>query len=518
MKMIRGKISMNGFRKRMISIAVMISVLSTTVSGAISCGKAVDDQHERADDTTNDTESIAASEPEETGRAAAKDSLPADLDLGGETIRIVSRNGDTDTAIEFYSDEATGDIVSDAVYDRNMKVSDRLGVQLEFIYQNENTRHTGFGDKIRQSVMADSDDYDIIANALYNTVPLIFDGLFLDLDTMKYLDFDQPWWNQSFLDITENNGRNYLAIGELSQTMISGSFAMFYNKHLFDELYPDEPTLYATVDAGKWTIDQMITYCSGVYNDLNGNSTPDEGDRFGHYFTGAKTLGSDSFLGGSGIHLVEENKDGSFTFGGTSDRAALYIEKMHKLLFEDNNTLRLAYNNEDIMKTMIADQTIFTTWMLSATDYLRDMKSDYGIIPMPKLDENQSEYSVFCHDGSSVFAIPSTCRKADAASAVLEAMAAETYRTVTPAYFEIALKTKYSRDDDTSRMLDIIVGSVKFDLAYIYGQELGTPIDRVRGILSSETECSKGFSTLASIETATIAKMEKVMEKFDKLN
>ena len=201
--------------------------------------------------------------------------------------------------------------------------------------------------------------------------------------------------------------------------MISGSFAMFYNRHLFDELYPDEPTLYATVDAGKWTLDQMITYCSGVYNDLNGNSTPDEGDRFGHYFTGAKTLGSDSFLGGSGIHLVEENKDGSFTFGGTSDRAALYIEKMHKLLFEDNNTLRLEYNNEDIMKTMIADQTIFTTWMLTGTNYLRDMKSDYGIIPMPKLDENQSEYSVFCHDGSSVFALPSTCRKADAASAVL---------------------------------------------------------------------------------------------------
>lgn len=117
-----------------------------------------------------------------------------------------------------------------------------------------------------------------------------------------------------------------------------------------------------------------------------------------------------------------------------------------------------------------------------------------------------------------MFAIPSTCRKAEAASAVLEAMAAETYRTVTPAYFEIALKTKYSRDDDTSRMLDIIVGSVKFDLAYIYGQELGTPIDRIRGILSSETECQKGFSTLASIETATLTKMEKVMEKFDKLN
>lgn len=110
----------------------MLSMLSLTAVGAISCGKAVDDRHERTDDTTNDTESTAASEPEGTGRAAAKDSLPADLDLGGETIRIVSRNGDTDTAIEFYSDEATGDIVSDAVYNRNMKVSDRLLISSSF--------------------------------------------------------------------------------------------------------------------------------------------------------------------------------------------------------------------------------------------------------------------------------------------------------------------------------------------------------------------------------------------------
>ena len=59
---------------------------------------------------------------------------------------------------------------------------------------------------------------------------------------------------------------------------------------------------------------------------------------------------------------------------------------MHSLLFENNNTCRLPYNDDTIMTTMINDQTIFTTWMLTGVNYLRDMQSDFGIIPMPKLD------------------------------------------------------------------------------------------------------------------------------------
>jgi len=47
--------------------------------------------------------------------------------------------------------------------------------------------------------------------------------------------------------------------------------------------------------------------------------------------------------------------------------------------------------------------------------------------------------------------------------ATMEAMCAESYRTVTPAYFEIALKQKYSRDEETSQMLDLIRAGITFD-------------------------------------------------------
>ena len=49
----------------------------------------------------------------------------------------------------------------------------------------------------------------------------------------------------------------------------------------------------------------------------------------------------------------------------------------------------------------------------------------------------------------------------------MEALCAESYRKVTPAYYEIALKLKYSRDEETSQMLDIIKAGLKFDFGTV---------------------------------------------------
>ena len=56
--------------------------------------------------------------------------------------------------------------------------------------------------------------------------------------------------------------------------------------------------------------------------------------------------------------------------------------------------------------------------------------------------------------------------------AVLEAMNAESYRRVTPAWYESALKLKYSRDDITSQMVDLIRDSMTTNFIYAYSATL----------------------------------------------
>ena len=73
------------------------------------------------------------------------------------------------------------------------------------------------------------------------------------------------------------------------------------------------------------------------------------------------------------------------------------------------------------------------------------METDFGIIPYPLYDENQEDYHTQVADCSTMFALPADCRDTSFAGAVLEAIAAESYRSVTPAYFEVALNEKYTR-------------------------------------------------------------------------
>ena len=498
------------------TLSMMLALL--TAAGVLSaCGDAGTGETKQTNaSTTTAAVTDATDVVEDNGRSGVKDTLPAALDLGGQTVRFMVRAGDLDTSSEFIAEATNGEIVNDATFARNQAVEERLNVKIEYLPVNTD-RHSDINGDIRKSVTAGSDDFELCANHAAKNTQIITEGMYLDLKSLDYLDFSQPWWNQTYMEMTDFNGCSYTAFGELSQTMISGTFSMFFNKTMFREFYPDEPSLYETVNAGQWTIEKLISYCTPLYRDLNGNGQADEEDRYGHFFTNTKTLGADSFTGGANINLVVRQDDGSYAFGGANERASKFYSLMDMLLFEDNNTCRTPDNNEDVFNTMKNGQTMFTTWMLTGVNYLRDMEDDYGIIPMPKLDEAQESYTAYCHNGSSVFGIPTTENEPDKIAAFMEAMAAETYRVVTPAYFETALKGKYSRDSETSQMLDIIVSGVYLDIGYIYGSSLGAPIDKMRQVLSSSTQCEKAISTMTKIEKSVISGMEKIIEKYEAL-
>lgn len=493
------------------SIALLLAALLLA-----SCGSGT--ATTQGSETTTDTQTTTAAETEEegSGRKNAKDTLPDDLDFGGAALRIQARGGDEDVRSEFYAEEATGEVVNDAVYERNNLVMERLNVVMETSL-SDTTRHGSDQDLIRQTVLGGTDEYEIIANMMAYTVPLTVEGLFIDQQTLPYLDFAMPWWNDSFMETSALYGRNFLSMGELAQTMISGTYAMFFNRTLYEEHYPEGPSLFETVREGKWTLDTMLSICGEMYQDSNGNGEADEGDLFGNYYRNQKMLGSDAYVGGCNIQLLTFDESGKLQYNGNGERMMTFLEKTYKLIFENNNTFRGEYNDDTIMVPLLNRISLFVPWMLGATTYLRDMEDDFAIIPMPKLDETQSEYSATIHDGSTVFGIPATCQNTELAAVGLEALAAESYRLVTPAYFDVALKGKYSRDAETAEMLGLLMASINPDLATIYAYLLGGPIDMIRGFLGSTAEYSKAVSKLAATEKTILTKMDKVMEDYAKL-
>ena len=80
------------------------------------------------------------------------------------------------------------------------------------IWGNENA----FNDKIRTAVQAGDASYQLVAGYAYFITALATEGLFTNLLTVPYLNFDKPWWNSNLRDELTLYDQLYFAGGDLS--------------------------------------------------------------------------------------------------------------------------------------------------------------------------------------------------------------------------------------------------------------------------------------------------------------
>ncbi len=109
--------------------------------------------------------------------------------------------------------------------------------------------------------------------------------------------------------------------------------------------------------------------------------------------------------------------------------------------------------------------------------------------------------------------MPITNQQPEYTSLILESLAEESYRSVLPAYMEVALKDKYTRDPDSAEMLDLVFSTTTLELGDTVWQ------GDVRGAYISI--CVSGKDTFASTTASVQKKIEKTiadtMEKLAEL-
>jgi hypothetical protein len=95
---------------------------------------------------------------------------------------------------------------------------------------------------------------------------------------------------------------------------------------------------------------------------------------------------------------------------------------------------------------------------------LRAMETDFGVLPYPKFDEAQADYYTRLGGGDLFFTGKSATKEGlERTGVILEAMACESLKSVIPAYYDIMLKTKFARDEESEEMIDYIVDHRVFD-------------------------------------------------------
>jgi hypothetical protein len=145
------------------------------------------------------------------------------------------------------------------------------------------------------------------------------------------------------------------------------------------------------------------------------------------------------------------------------------------LLNQENTAEYLSIEKNYSARDFAANQALFMSHRLafSTRETMRNMEK-YGIIPCPKYDEQQEDYiTALVND---VAAIPGVVADDQMSAVLLEAMQYYTYDIVRPQYYEIALKRKGTRDDESEKMLDMIFEHTFIDFSYMYNNLIGSEL------------------------------------------
>jgi hypothetical protein len=162
------------------------------------------------------------------------------------------------------------------------------------------------------------------------------------------------------------------------------------------------------------------------------------------------------------------------------------------------------------------NHALFYSEVLSYIVNLSDMEYDYGVLPTPKYDEKQPEYRTHVDGVGSMISIPANTpeEKKEEIATIIEAMALYSYIYVTPAYYEVTLKRKKSRDPDSSEMIDIILQSRTYDVGYIYSSSIGLA-DMFRQLV--EQGSSGWDGAFQKAEKRANSGIRKIIKQYDKL-
>ncbi len=427
-----------------------------------------------ANDTEpGDTVAESTTETVEEESADLTDNLPTDLNYNEDEIVILSRDIEGWTSGEISVEALNSDTVNDAVYERNLKVESRLNVKINNVLETASDYQTVLN-RVTLSVKSGQHEYDIFAGPCNVTLPETLNNTFSDLGGLEYLDLDQPWWSQGFNDAVEYEGARYAITGSAVLTMYRFAFVTIFNKDIFTAANLN--FLYDDVINGKWTLDRQMELIPLLYQD-NGNSKQDmEGDVYG--FVTNNHLSIDPYWSACKVDVIQKNTDGEYEVVFDINHLHDVTDKLLQLYHGFDGAV-YTFNNESNdgeqakIRGLFADgyAAMATVRLLELeAGEIRNMEDQFGVVPMPKYDEQQDDYYTLLHNQFTILCIPNTIESSrlDEMGAFMEALSFESYKTVKPAYYESTLRQKLMQDPESAQMLDIVTSHVRIDVGLLY--------------------------------------------------
>ncbi len=472
-------------KKQLIASLLLLSLLLPMLFASCSEGGAADESAS-VEPAPADAAPTAETEPETEADVLA---ALGEHDFGGENFVVLCRTiQDSDTFNEVDIESDGGDIVDDAIFRRNAELNERYNVKIEALRTNGNwPARDNFLTVMKKSVMASDGAFDLILGyqAYMSTVD-VMECLcnFLEVDG---IDLDADYYYRDIIRESTLNDKLYYLAGDFTYSVWPSMLVYFFNKGMAESYNLED--LYSLVREGKWTLDKLMELSTGVYVDQNGDGAKDKSDSFGF----ATDFGNiaDAYYAAFDIKLTVRDDAGVPQMNRNLEKLDAVITKLYTFEHDTNDvyTFVMMSNMTDnpLADIFVDNRALFYPERLKSAIDFRGIEMNFGILPYPKWDESQSIYHSQAWNGYSVMAIPKDARNLEKTAVMTGALNAASKQQVIPAFYDKALKVKFTRDEESADMLDIIRDGISFQFGYFYSQTINDGCNpwRIRDILNS---------------------------------
>ena len=464
--------------KQTMKLLALVLACLMLVTTFVACGTPVETDSETQG---NNKETNAPETQDGTGgrydssfnRNSVQDDIPTDLRFDGETVTFFVRSDKDLWALEMDVDTVMNDTLYDSIYYRNKTVEERLGITITTHGElGTYAKRAEWNDTLRTAVNTQTGDFDTAAIYLSTGSVLAVEGMYYNVIDFPNINLEKPWWNQSIQDELTLFSTLYYLAGDIAVTETTEAFCFLFNKNLFDKYYGAQNIdLYNVVDKKEWTMDYLYNLVAPIHEDNDGDGTISDGDLVGFvaHDPDSQDSWNDAWIVACGINITTM-VNGVPELSFYSERTLRAHEAVKRLSVTCPGTMCLPSRQVTNFESGLQ---MFTRSNLNGGSGLREMKDTYGVLPYPMLDKEQGEYATTVSNTASLITILSSLpdSRKELVGATLELMAAESYKQVTPAYFEVAVKTKYSEAPEDAKMYDLILNSIKFSFGYCYSTE-----------------------------------------------
>ena len=447
-------------KRRILTAVVALFLMLGLLSGMISCAKPnVPD----TPDTPQDPEDPQTPEAPANEPPVVPDSLRG----SGETITIVTEGWASyapldvpDIAIEEFT---ASDSLSSEAYRRNEWIKEYLGVELEFRNYSHYTDAFPVMSTLINSGTCDV-DFWLLRGAEYGSC--ISNGLLMPLEEKELTCFDpdRAWWDSNSYSALSVAGEHYGVIGDFTVADDMTYWNVFFNKEMVEDYELESP--YELVKNGTWTYESMYEMASVVAEDNVSGEVRFE-DIHGISMIRDVLAGA---LNTAGIMIAEKDADDLPVPTFYSDRTVTVFEDLCDIFYDENVVYNCHVKNCDEIAIFTNGNTLFTLGGVYYGPQMRNMEVDFGILPMPKYEQDDSYRSATSPLFLNILTVPlpGTGGNTALTGAFMELYAYKGSETVVPAFHERLLRSQIARDDESEAMIDYIFANTVFDLGSIF--------------------------------------------------